>query len=179
MSRQENKQNNERKGGNRSIVIVVIIAVVIIAILVGVIVFLLKPQEEEKRNVIVTSENVEEIVEQVEEKATKFVPPGYYTVTMENVWHFPSGDQVSEDAFVMNVEENTNDVYFDLVLAENEEHVVYSSPVIPRGARLEEIMLDEILEAGTYDCVMIYHLIDEEQNTISTLRVAIKVIIEG
>ena len=71
-----------------------------------------------------------------------------------------------------------NDVYFDVVLAEDEEHVIYSSPVIPRGGRLEEIALDEVLEAGTYDCVMIYHLIDEEQNTISTLRVAVKVIIQ-
>lgn len=179
MSRQENKQNLERKGGNKNVVIVAAIAIVIIAVLVGVIVFLLKPQEEEKRNVVITPENVEEVVEQIETEGKNFVAPGYYTVTMENVWHFASGDQVSEDAFVINVEENTNDVYFDIVLAEDEEYTIYRSPVIPRGGRLEEIALDEVLSAGTYDCILIYHLVDEEQNTISTLRIALTIVIEN
>lgn len=178
MSRQENKQNNGGKGGNKGVVIVGVIAVVIIAVLVGIIVFLLKPQEEEKRNVIVTPENVEEIVEEIESEATKFVPPGYYTVTMENIWHFVSGDQISEDAIVINVEGNTHDVYFDIVLAEDEEHTIYCSPIIPRGGRLEKIALDEVLSAGTHDCVMIYYLVDEEQNVISTLRVALTIIVE-
>lgn len=178
MSNQEKKQNNGRKGGNKSVVIIGIIALVIIAVLVGVIVFLLKPQEEEKRNVIVTPENVEEVVEEVESEAAKFVPPGYFKVTMENVWHFASGDQISEDAIVVNVEENTHDVYFDIVLAEDEGHTIYKSPVIPRGGRLEQIALDEVLSAGTYDCVLIYYLVDEEQDVVSTLRVALTIVIE-
>ena len=45
--------------------------------------------------------------------------------------------------------------------------------------RLEEIAFDEPLDEGAYDCVVIYHLIDEDQNTLSTLRIALKVIVEG
>lgn len=178
MSRQERKQNNGGKGGNKSVVIVAAIAIVIIAVLVGVIVFLLKPQEEEKRNVVITPENVEEVLEELEEEGG-MVEPGYYTVTMDTTWHFANGNEPSYDAMVLNVETNTNDVYFDIVLESDESMVLYESPVIPRGGRLENIALDKDLDAGTYNCVVIYHLIDENQNTISTLRVTLKIVIEG
>ena len=177
MSRQENKQNGEGKGGNKSVV-VGIIAVVIIAVLVGVIVFLLKPQEEEKRNVVITPENVEKVLEELEEEG-RTTEPGYYTVTMDTTWHFATGSEPSYDAVVLNVEKNTHDVYFDIVLESDESVVLYESPVIPRGGRLENITLDTVLNPGTYNCVVIYHLVDENQDTISTLRVALKIVIEG
>ena len=177
MSRQKNKQNNGEKGGNKSVVIGVI-ALVIIAMLVGVIVYLLKPQEEEKRNVVVTPENVEEVLEEIEEEGG-MTEPGYYIVTMDTTWHFVNGNEPSYDAVVINAEKNTNDVYFDIVLENDESVVLYESPVIPRGGRLENIALDQDLDAGTYNCVVIYHLIDENQDTISTLRVTLKIVIEG
>lgn len=175
---QKTRQNNRGKGGNKGVVIVGIIAVVIIAVLVGVIVFLLKPQEEEKRNVVVTPENVEEVLEELEEEGG-ITEPGYYTVTMDTTWHFVNGNEPSYDAVVLNVEKNTHDVYFDIVLENDESVVLYKSPVIPRGGRLENITLDTVLDAGTYNCVVIYHLVDENQDTVSTLRVALKIIIEG
>lgn len=175
------EQKKTRKGG---LVFIGIAVAVIIAALLIVIIYLLlsrntKP-EEERRNVVITPENVESVLQEMEERQEQeSVAPGYYTVTMSTIWHFETGNAVSEDASVVNVEANTNDVYFDVVLAEDEERVVYKSPVIPRGERLKDIVLDEPLEAGAHDCVMIYHLIDEEQNTLSTLRVAFTIIVEG
>ena len=167
--------SNGKRGG---IKIVIAIGAVVIVALIGVIVYLVIPKEtEEKRNVVVTQDNVEEVIEQME--TAEAVEPGYYTVTMNNTWHFADGSAASEDAHVENVVGNTNDVYFDLFLASDEENAIYKSPVIPRGGVLEEIALDKPLEAGTYDCVMIYHLIDEDQNTISTLRVTVTLVIEG
>lgn len=98
---------------------------------------------------------------------------------MNYEWHFATGDTVSEDAYVENLATNTNAVYFDLFLLEDEENAIYQSPVIPLGSSLENVLLDTLLEAGTYDCVAVYHLIDEDQNTLSTLRVTVTVIIEG
>ncbi len=175
MSEQEHKQEQKKKkkGG-------ILVAIVVIA-LIGVIIYLLlarksEPEEEkERRNVLVTPENVESVLKEADEST----PNGYYTVTMNSGWHFANGKEPSYDSVVENVEKNTNDVYFDIVLAENEEKVIYSSPIIPRGGRLEAVSLDEDLDAGTYDCVVIYHLVDEEQNTLSTLRVALKIIVEG
>lgn len=103
---------------------------------------------------------------------------GYYTVTMNPTWHFKTGDSASYDAVVINAEDNTNDVYFDIVLEEDESQVLYSSPVIPLGGQLENIELDETLDAGIYNCVVIYHLVDEEQNTLSTLRVTLQIVVE-
>lgn len=177
MSRQENKQNNGKKGGNKSVVIVGIIAFVIIAVLVGVIVFLLNPQEKEKRNVVVNKENVETVIEKMEEEAVTDLPT-YYEAKMNSTWYFEDGASPSTNAYVENVETNTNDVYFDVILSDTQE-VIYESPVLPRGSYLQEIALDTNLSAGTYDCVIIYHLIDENQKSLSTVRFKLVIVVEN
>jgi hypothetical protein len=160
---------------------IVIGSVVIIALLVTVIVLLLRGKEDEaqepldKRSVAVTKENAEQIAEQMAND--KFVPPGYYNSQMTTTWHFATGDAVSEDAYVANASENTNDVYFDVVLEEDENQVIYKSPIIPRGGELDGIKLDTKLSKGEHNTVLIYHLVDSEQNTVSTLRVGVKIIV--
>jgi hypothetical protein len=170
-------QSHGKKGGSANVAIIVLIVIVFALASVVAVLLLRKPKEEEKRNVVVTKDNVEEVIEQM--TTAESVAPGYYTVTMTNVWHFAMGTAISEDAYVENLTENSNDVYFDICLAEDEENIIYKSPVIPRGGVLENIALDTTLEAGTYDCVMIYHLVDDEQNTLSTLRVGMTIVIGG
>lgn len=179
MNDKETEKNQDTDTDKKSKRIIIITATVIIIALLGVIIFLLtkKPEEEEKRNVVVTQDNVDEVVDDMLNQ--EYVEPGYYSASMSTTWHFATGDAVSEDAYVENVEENTNDVYFDVVLAENEEEVILKSPVLPRGSELNNIALDTPLDAGTYDCVMIYHLVDEDQNTVSTLRVGFTIVVEG
>jgi hypothetical protein len=165
---------------------IVIGCVVIIALLVTVIVLLTQGKEDakagqgpeqEKRATVVTKDNAEQVVEEMGNQ--EYIQPGYYNAQMTNEWHFANGSATSEDAYVANDKGNTNDVFFDIVLAEDESKVIYKSPVIPRGGELDGIKLDEVLSAGTYDCVMIYHLVDSEQNTISTVRVGITIIVES
>ena len=174
----EEGQKKTKKGG----LWIGIAAGIIIVILVGVIIFLVlsrkEEPEEERRNVVITPENVERVLEEITE-TKESVAPGYYTATMNTTWHFVSGNEASYDAVVENVEANTNDVFFDIVMESDETQVLYKSPVIPRGGRLEDIALDEPLEAGNHNCVVIYHLIDEEQNTLSTLRIGITIIVES
>lgn len=176
----EQEQKTKGKGGP----VFAVIAVVVIVALLGLIAYLLvtsreSAPEEERRNVLITPENVESVLQEMEESPEEeSTAPGYYTVTMNPTWHFTSGSDTSDDAVVVNAESNTNDVYFDIVLAEDEEKVIYQSPVIPLGGRLEDIALDEPLEAGSHDCVVIYHLVDEKQNTLSTLRVSITIVVE-
>jgi hypothetical protein len=139
-----------------------------------------EPQQsqEEKRSVLVTEENVDEIYDQMVEMTKESVDQGYFETSMSNEWHFTGGGAQS-DAYVANVEGNTNDVYFDVVMENDESNVIYKSPVIPRGGVLENFALDTTLERGTYDCVVIYHLVDEDQNTVSTLRIAVMVMVEN
>lgn len=177
MSKKTRKQNSASKKKTGKWILIG--AVIVIAILVAVIIFLLLrgKEEEPKRNTVVTRDNVEEVADEILNQ--EYIEPGYYSTSMSTVWHFTTGDAVSEDAYVENLEENTNDVYFDVFLVDDEEEAIFKSPLLPRGSELRDIALDTSLSAGTYDCVLVYHLVDEEQNTISTLRVAVTIIVEG
>jgi len=173
-----------KKGGMKTIGIILLVAVILV--LAGIIIYLLmlrQPEEEkegELRGTVVTPNNVQKVIEQMDQKTSEEpVAAGYYTVRMNYEWHFATGDAVSENAYVENLTVNTNAVYLDLFLAEDEETAIYKSPVIPLGSSLQDIALDTPLEAGTYPCVAVYHLVDDDQNTLSTLRVTVTVIVEG
>lgn len=157
---------------------------VIIVLLSAVVVLLLgrgdgivgKEPEVPKRNVVVNQDNAKDMLKEMEE--TKHVRPGNYEAKMNSTWHFADGASASSDAYVENVRSNTNDVYFDVMLADTGE-VILESPIIPIGSYMKDITLDKDLDAGTYDCVLVYHLVDQDQNTVGTLRMAITIIIEG
>lgn len=189
----ENFKDQKQQGNKKTGLFVVgLLAVVIIILLVVVIVLLMRSSgevtgepenstvtasEEPKRSVVVTQDTADEAVDELLQM--DYVEPGYYSVSMNTTWHFATGDSISEDAFVENLAENTNDVYFDVFLADHEDEAIYKSPILPRGSELNDIALDTVLSAGTYDCIMVYHLVDEEQKSISTLRIAFTIIIEG
>jgi hypothetical protein len=184
----ENKSNTN--GSNKLIILLVILLFIVVVALVVVLVFAFGKKDKEseagtpatqgqtqkQREVLVTEDNVQEVLQQLEEE--QYTPPGYYTVTQNYDWHFPSGKEASTDAHVENAAENTNDVYFDLYLADNSEEPIYKSPIIPLGATLEGFKLDTELSAGTYDCIIEYHLCDENQNTLSTVSMTVTVIVE-
>lgn len=175
MSGKSSEQTQETGKKNKKIIIAGVL--IIIALLAVIIVLLMGGKKEEpQRNVVVTRDNVDEVVDEMLDK--EYVEPGYYSASMNNVWHFAAGNTPSEDAFIENVEENTHDVYFDVFLADDEEKAILESPVLPRGSELKEITLDIPLDAGTYDCIMVYHLIDKDQNTVGTLRVGLTIVVE-
>ncbi len=172
VSNQKDKDNG-KKGGK----IAIAICIIVIIVLLGVVLYLLFGRKEEplNRNVVVNEDNVEKVLEELDEKES--VPVGYYETIMNSTWNFKSGDVPSDNAYVENAESNTNSVYFDLIRTDTEE-TIYESPILPVGSHLENITLDTDLPAGTYDCVVTYHLLDEEDKSISTLKVTVTVVIE-
>lgn len=173
---EQRESNSNKKGGKLAFAV----CIAIITILVGVVIYLLavrpKPQEEEtvRRNVVVNEENVEEVLATLSEQRT---PPGSYEVTMNSTWNFENGEAASSNAYVKNAEANTNAVYFDVTLADTGE-TLYESPILPIGSYLEEITLDTVLSAGSYDCLITYHLLDENDKSISTVKLTLTIIIE-
>jgi hypothetical protein len=129
------------------------------------------------RGVIVSTQNADELAEEM--ASAEAVQPGYYTVAMTSGWHFENSTAVSYDAYVANKPENSNNVYFDLFLNDDRENPIYESPVISLGAELDQISLNRELPKGEYSCVMVYHLVDENQETLDTLTVTQTVIIEN
>lgn len=183
MADEANKQASVGGKGNKLVVILLgLVVVLVIALIITVAAVFVNQKKtaettEPKRTVVVSAENAEEVAEELIQQT--YVEPGYYNTQMTTTWHFASGDSVSEDAYVLNDAGNTNDVFFDVFLENDESDPLYQSPVLPRGSELEGIKLDKKLDAGTYNCICVYHLVDDKQNTVSTLRVAFTIIVES
>lgn len=169
---------------------VLIVGMVVIAALLGVIAFLLlgrnggeqslQPLRDDipnQRAVIVNEENAEEVIRELAEQPA--TPMGYYEVSMNFSWTFPDGTSPSDNAYVENVVNNEGDVYFDVLLAEDESVVLYESPILPPGTHIDNLTLAQDLDVGTYPCVIVYHLVDEQQVTYSTLRMGMEIIVNG
>lgn len=170
MSNEETK-GEKKKGGK----IVLVICLVLIVVLCVIIYLLLHREDDKpKRNVVVNEDNVGQVLQEIGER----VPAGNYQVTMNSTWHFKSADEPSEDAYVENSKANQNPVYFAITRSDTEE-TIFESPIIPVGSHLDNIDLDSELSVGTYDCVLTYHLLDDEEETISTVRVGLTIVIES
>jgi hypothetical protein len=176
-----NSQVTPAKGKSSTTTFVVAIAGVIILILGGVVLFQVfgNAEDQATNNKVITPENVEAIIAELDE--TDYTPVGSFEVSMPTIWNFPDGLSASTDAFVDNVANNRNTIYFTVALESALDDEIYHSPFIEVGARLEaeDIKLDLILESGTYDAVMTYYLVDEDMQDVSEVSVGITLVVES
>lgn len=164
-----------QKSSNKGLKVAIIVIVILLVIAIAVILFiLLRPKEApesiDARGTLVTKNNVDEITINTEP-----IEDGYFETSMTINWHFDGTE--SEDAYVANVAENTRTVYFDLNLADTGE-TIYSSPYIPVGSEMSGLVLDKKLEPGTYETIMVYHLVDDDHNEKSKVSVALTIYVE-
>lgn len=117
----------------------------------------------------VTPDNVEEVREQLSQP----VQDAYYTTSMTIDWYFDNSSAVSTSAFVENHSVNTRTVYFDVTLENGD--LVYSSPYLPVGERIEQIQLQKDLVAGDYPAVCTYYLVDDDHQVITHVSVAVTI----
>jgi len=154
-----------------SIRIIIAVSTVVIVAMAGTIVYLLQQKDNSEivkkdgRPTVVSEENVDEIIATMDEP----VADGSYEVSMNTKWTF-DGDK--SNAFVENSVNNTRTVYFDVTLADTGE-LVYSSPYIPVGEKVEGFALDTKLESGSYDAVVTYHLVDDNHEEVSNLGITV------
>lgn len=185
----KNSSGAEKQKGNPILTALLVGMVVVIALLGAAVGLLLTREqtpdrtvEEEAplgRSVVVNEENVEQVVEDL--SSMEPTPLGYYEVSMNFTWNFPDGASPSTNAYVENVPRNANPVYFDVLLAEDESVALYESPILPLGSHINtgEVVLLRDLDAGTYPCVIVYHLLNGNQKTVSTLRMTMDVVVEN
>ena len=164
----QQKSRSPRNRKNKKTV-KILVAILVLLIVAAVAIFFLN-RDVDERPTVVTEDNVEQVKEQLE----KPVEDSYYTTEMTVDWTFEDGGAVSSNAYVANAVENTRTVYFDVNLADTGE-LIYSSPYIPVGEELSEIKLDKTLSAGDYDAVVTYHLVDDDNEEITTVSVAVKI----
>ncbi len=161
----------------RNTIIIAIAFVLLLAALAACIVLLLAKQKEEpvqhpesvpKSTVldrgIVDNDNAGDIMDEMSEKVSK----GMFECKMTTAWTFDDGKSESPNAYVANVENNLYTLYFD-VYDEATNELLYSSPMLPVGTELKNFKLDKELPAGEYDAVVMYTMVDENLEEVSSV----------
>lgn len=134
--------------------IIIIVLILVILALAAVIYFLLnKPEKKADRDI---SEGL--VVDNLDEKAAN----AKFTTDMNMIWTFPSGSAVSNNAQIGNSSSNLYECYFEIYLDDEEQTLLYSSPVLPVGKRIDKLELNQVLPDGSYDAVCTYHILDDE-----------------
>lgn len=171
MSSQKDPANRGRRG------IVVIAFVVLLAALAVCIVLLLSKSDNSQTEApensaasealergFVDEDSTEDIMSEMSEK----VAEGMFECKMTTTWTFENADSVSPNAYVANVENNLHTLYFDVYESSTDE-LLYSSPMLPVGTELKDIKLEKKLSAGDHDAVVMYTLVDEDYEEVSTV----------
>ena len=79
----------------------------------------------------------------------------------------PNGEELE----VADVEGDWVKVYLD----DEEQTLLYSSPVLPTGKRLDKLKLNQVLPDGSYDAICTYHILDDEDPDIELGNVSFSV----
>jgi flagellar basal body-associated protein FliL len=169
-----NKKSNTKK------IAIVVLIVALLAVIAVLAYMILKPQPpaEEKtvgnltggRGTVATPDNIDEIME----KRNAPVEDGYFETDMNIEWNFPSSKKASVDASVGNSVNNSRKLYFEVFLKDSGQ-MVYSSPYVPVGTADEKFKLDADLPKGTYPASCVYHLVDDNNEEVSTLSVDVTI----
>ncbi len=172
-----NQRESARKKRRNVIIMIVVAFVVLVAALVTCIVLLLTKQKEEPmqesqsvtRSTVldrgfVDEDNAGDVIDEMTEKVSK----GMFECKMTTAWTFDDGKSTSPNAYVANVENNLYTLYFD-VYEESTNELLYSSPMLPVGTELKNFKLDKELAAGEYDAVVMYTMVDENLEEVSSV----------
>lgn len=170
------KENTEKKNKNMIVIIIAALVIVIAALIVCVVLLLTKQKEEQvpdSGNVTNTSvldrgfvneDNIENIMDEMTEKVSE----GMFECKMTTAWTFDDGKSAAPNAYVANVENNLYTLYFD-VYEETTNELLYSSPMLPVGTEIKNFKLDKELPAGEYDAVVMYTMVDENLEEVSSV----------
>ena len=163
VSGQERMSNQEeaKKVKRKKRLIIIAFIVLLVALIICIMLLLRKP-EDEGRN-FVDRDNVDTVMEDMTDK----VEEGMFECMMTTEWTFENGDSESANAYVANVENNRHTIYFDVYEKETNE-LLYSSPLLPVGTEIRNIKLDKKLAAGEYKAVVMYTLVDDDEQEISS-----------
>lgn len=154
-------QEEAKKVKRKKKLIILAFIVLLVALIICILLLLRKP-EEEGRN-FVDRGNVDTIMEDMTDK----VAEGMFECMMTTEWTFENADSESPNAYVANVENNRYTIYFDVYEKETNE-LLYKSPLLPVGTEIRNIKLDKELAAGEYEAVVMYTLVDDEEQEVSS-----------
>lgn len=112
---------------------------------------------------VATAENLVEITDAARESVER----GMFATYMTTTWTFANGHSASLDALKGNAPDNNYPFWFT-VTEQSSGEVVFTSGLIPLGARLSDITLDVPLPAGEYNAVVGVNMVDEDGEVVDS-----------
>lgn len=182
MSNQKEPRDEKKK----NIVVIIAFAVLVIALAVCIILLVLKPggeqsEQPEPGSTISPAAAAlergfvdENVVQDIMSEMADKVEEGMFECKMTTTWTFEDSDSVSPNAYVANVESNRYTLYFD-VYQDGTEELLYSSPMLPVGTEFQEIKLEKDLPAGEYKAVVMYTMVDDNYEEVSSVGFSITI----
>ena len=180
-------QKSPAKGGKRWI-IVAVVAVLVVALAVCIVLLVSRsgdtgrppinndftdtPQTALDRG-FVDESNMDDIMSELSDK----VEDGMFECMMSTAWTFEDAASSSPNSYVANVESNRHALCFDVYEEETDE-LLYSSPILPVGSEIRDIKLDKEIPAGDYNAVVMYTLLNEAYEEVSTVGFRITISIK-
>lgn len=139
--------------------VIIGLAVLVIGVIgvMGAVIYRLMNKEEAPRERAVSSGLIVD-ENDIDQKAAN----ARFTTDMNMIWVFKSGSRISYNAVIGNASDNEYECYFEVYLDDEDQTLLYSSPVLPVGKRLDLLTLDKGLPDGIYEAVCTYHLLDDE-----------------
>lgn len=182
-----NKESPASKGGKW--IIIAVIAVMTVALIVCIVLLVsrsgdtgeVQPSINNDNNApstaldrgFVDESNADNIMSELSDK----VEEGMFECMMSTSWTFEDGASSSPNSYVANVESNRHAIFFDVYIDPTEE-LIYSSPILPVGSEIRGIKLDKELSAGDYDAIVMYTLVNEDYEEVSTVGFRITITVK-
>lgn len=164
MEEEKAEASKKKKKKKKVTMTIIVLLLLVIILILGLVIYKLLHKEPENRGTVVGLTTEEE-----EETDPTF------TTDMNMTWRFPSGGRKSENAVIGNSSENKYPTYFELYLDNEEQTLLYSSPIIPVGKRLGELEINETLPDGIYVGVCTFHIMSNKDQDKELSRVSFEV----
>ena len=180
------KGKKEQNDSHKNLLIVVMSVVILLLILL--VVFLVVNKQESKptdsktddtkiiqmtqasKPIIVDEDNADSIMESLQKDSDDAM----FNCRMSYQWTFENGSAESKNAYVANTDYNHYPIYFEVRLDDTQE-IIYTSSLIPVGSEINGLTLDKDLSAGEYPATVSYHLINDDNQEVSSVGFAITI----
>lgn len=173
-------QSEPKNSSQKKIMIIIAFIALIAALVVCIVLLFLKPTGDVQPTGVsddsnsaaavalergfVSEDSAQDIVSEMADK----VAEGMFECKMTTSWTFDDVESASHNAYVANVENNRYTLYFD-VIEESTNEKLYSSPMLPVGTDIKDIKLEKSLPAGDYNAVVMYTMVDENYEEVSSV----------
>ena len=124
-----------------------------------------------KRDTVVNKENIENVAAGMEKEKMK---PTSYEAVMNTEWKLEDDGMTVTNAYVENSYGNSNAVWFDVALDDDEP--LYTSSVIPVGSKVTDIKFERPVPGGRHKATVTYHLIDKSGEPAGIVKAGVTLV---